>query len=144
SLQNVIPAQHKAVLTKAPPVLDAAFPDEDYTETDEEEYDLTDPELQEPTTTEFLEPEQDSSILVRLNQEVPLGQSPPQPSVSGPGEFPVPDPHNLPPEDVTQPQRPLPKHAILQVYPNPVKDVPPHPSGGQVFSVEEKVNFDSG
>lgn len=115
------------------------FPDEDYTVTDEEEYDPIDPEFQEPTTTEFLEPEQDSSILKRLNQEVSLGLSPPQPPV-----FPEPDLHNLPPEDVTQPQRPLPKHAILQVYPNPVKDVPPHPSGGQVFSVEEKVNFDSG
>ncbi|KAL1257619.1 hypothetical protein QQF64_010863 [Cirrhinus molitorella] len=144
SFQNVVPAQHEAVLPKAPPVLGAVFPEEDYTETDEEEYDPIDPEFQEPTTTEFLEPEQDSSVLERLNQEVPLGQSPPQPSVSGPGEFPQPDPYNLPPEDVTHPQRPLPKHAILQVYPNPVKDVPPHPSGGQVFSVEEKVNFDSG
>uniref|UniRef100_A0A8C1XQE2 Nidogen 2a (osteonidogen) n=1 Tax=Cyprinus carpio TaxID=7962 RepID=A0A8C1XQE2_CYPCA len=144
SFQNVIPAQHEAVLTKAPPVLDAVFPDEDYTETDEEEYDPIDPDFQDPSTTEFLEPEQDSSLLERLNQEVPLGQSPPQPSVSGPGEFPPPDPHNLPSEDVTRPQRPLPKHAILQVYPNRVKDVPPHASGGQVFSVEEKVDFDSG
>ncbi|XP_050988516.1 nidogen-2 [Labeo rohita] len=139
SFQNVVPAQHEPVLSKSPPVLDAVFPDEDYTVTDEEEYDPIDPEFQEPTTTEFLEPEQDSSILKRLNQEVSLGLSPPQPPV-----FPEPDLHNLPPEDVTQPQRPLPKHAILQVYPNPVKDVPPHPSGGQVFSVEEKVNFDSG
>uniref|UniRef100_A0A672P9U2 Nidogen 2 n=1 Tax=Sinocyclocheilus grahami TaxID=75366 RepID=A0A672P9U2_SINGR len=142
SFQNVVPAQHEAVFTKAPPVLDAVLTDEDYTETDEEEYDPIDPDFQDPTTTEFLEPEQDSSILERLNQEVPLGQSPPQPSESGPGDFPQPDPHNLPPEDVTQPQRPLPKHAILQVYPNRVKDVPP--SGGQVFSVEEKVDFDSG
>ncbi|XP_016347892.1 nidogen-2-like [Sinocyclocheilus anshuiensis] len=142
SFQNVVPAQHEAVFTKAPPVLDAVLPDEDYTETDEEEYDPIDPDFQDPTTTEFLEPEQDSSILERLNQEVPLGQSPPQPSESGPGDFPQPDPHNLPPEDVTQPQWPLPKHAILQVYPNRVKDVPP--SGGQVFSVEEKVDFDSG
>lgn len=118
------------------------FPDEDYTETDEEEYPI-DPDFQDPTTTEFLEPEQDSSLLERLNQEAPLGQSPLQPSVSGPAEFPEPDPRNLPPEDVTQPQRPLPKHAILQVYPNRVKDVPPHNSGGQVFSVEERVNFDS-
>uniref|UniRef100_A0A8C1BYI4 Nidogen 2 n=1 Tax=Cyprinus carpio carpio TaxID=630221 RepID=A0A8C1BYI4_CYPCA len=144
SFQNVIPAQHETVLTKAPPVLDAVFPDEDYTETDEEEYDRIDPDFQDPSTTEFLEPEQDSSLLERLNQEVPLGQSPPQPSVSGPGAFPPPDPHNLPSEDVTRPQRPLPKHAILQVYPNRVKDVPPHASGGQVFSVEEKVDFDSG
>ncbi|KAK9959572.1 hypothetical protein ABG768_009688 [Culter alburnus] len=143
SFQNVVPAQHEAVSTKAPPVLDAVFPDEDYTETDEEEYPI-DPDFQDPTTTEFLEPEQDSSLLERLNQEAPLGQSPLQPSVSGPGEFPEPDPLNLPPEDVTQPQRPLPKHAILQVYPNRVKDVPPHNSGGQVFSVEERVNFDSG
>ncbi|XP_056123219.1 nidogen-2 isoform X2 [Rhinichthys klamathensis goyatoka] len=143
SFQNVVPAQHEAVLTKAPPVRDAVFPDEDYTDTDEDEYPI-DPELEDPTTTEFLEPEQDSSLLERLNQEAPFGQSPLQPSVSGPGEFPHPDPRNLPPEDVTQPQRPLPKHAILQVYPNRVKDVPPHPSGGQVFSVEEKVNFDSG
>lgn len=143
SFQNVVPAQHEAVSAKAPPVLDTVFPDEDYTETDEEEYHV-DPVFQDPTTTEFLEPEQDSSLLERLNQEAPLGQSPLQPSVSGPGEFPQPDPRNLPPEDVTQPQRPLPKHAILQVYPNRVKDVPPHPSGGQVFSVEEKVNFDSG
>ncbi|KAF4102024.1 hypothetical protein G5714_016824 [Onychostoma macrolepis] len=142
SFQNVVPAQHEAVFTKAPPVLDAVFPDEDYTDTDEEEYDPIDPDFQDPTTTEFLEPEEDSSILERLKQEVPLGQSPRQPSESGPGEFPQPDPHNLPPEDVTQPQRPLPKHAILQVYPNRVKDIPP--SGGQVFSVEEKVNFDSG
>ncbi len=118
------------------------FPDEDYTDTDEEEYDPIDPDFQDPTTTEFLEPEEDSSILERLNQEVPLGQSPPQPPVSGPGQFSPPDPHNLHPEDVTQPQRPLPKHAILQVYPNRVKDVPA--SGGQVFSVEEKVDFDSG
>lgn len=118
------------------------FPDEDYTDTDEEEYDPIDPDFQDPTTTEFLEPEEDSSILERLKQEVPLGQSPPQPSESGPGEFSQPDPHNLPPEDVTQPQRPLPKHAILQVYPNHVKDV--LPSGGQVFNVEEKVDFDSG
>uniref|UniRef100_A0A671M3A8 Nidogen-2-like n=1 Tax=Sinocyclocheilus anshuiensis TaxID=1608454 RepID=A0A671M3A8_9TELE len=131
SFQNVVPAQHEAVFTKAPPVLDAVLPDEDYTETDEEEYDPIDPDFQDPTTTEFLEPEQDSSILERLNQEVPLGQSPPQPSESGPGDFPQPDPHNLPPEDVTQPQWPLPKHAILQVYPNRVKDVPP--SGGQVL-----------
>ncbi|XP_016105651.1 nidogen-2-like [Sinocyclocheilus grahami] len=144
SFHNVIPAQHEAVLIKAPPVLVAVFPDEDYTETDEEEYDPIDPDFQDPTTTDFLEPEQDSSLLERLNQEVPLGQSPPQPSVSGPGEFPPQDPHNLPPEDVTQPQRPLPKHAILQVYPNRVKDVPPRASGGQVFSVEEKVDFDSG
>uniref|UniRef100_A0A673FYD1 Nidogen 2a (osteonidogen) n=1 Tax=Sinocyclocheilus rhinocerous TaxID=307959 RepID=A0A673FYD1_9TELE len=144
SFQNVIPAQHEAVLTKAAPVLVAVFPDEDYTETDEEEYDPIDPDFQDPTTTDFLEPEQDSSLLERLNQEVPLGQSPPQPSVSGPGEFPPQDPHNLPPEDMTQPQRPLPKQAILQVYPNRVKDVPPHASGGQVFSVEEKVDFDSG
>ncbi|XP_077095209.1 nidogen-2 isoform X6 [Siphateles boraxobius] len=143
SFQNVVPAQHEAVLTKAPPVRDAVFPDEDYTDTDEDEYSI-DPDFQEPTTTEFHEPEQDSSLLERLNQEAPFGQSPLQPSVSGPGEFPHPDPRNLPPEDVTQPQRPLPKHAILQVYPNRVKDVPPHPSGGQVFSVEEKVNFDSG
>lgn len=141
SFQNVVPAQNEAVLTKAPPDLDAVFPDEDYTETDEEEYDT---DFQDPTTTEFLKPEQDSSLLERLNQEAPLGQSPLQPSVSGPGEFPHPDPRNLPPEDVTQPQRPLPKHAILQVYPNRVKDNPPHPSGVQVFSVEEKVNFDSG
>ncbi|KAK7152743.1 hypothetical protein R3I93_010837 [Phoxinus phoxinus] len=142
SFQNVVPAQQEAVLTKAPPVLDAVFPDEDYTDPDEDEYSI-DPDFQDPTTTEFLEPE-DSSLLERLNQEEPLGQSPLQPSVSDPGEFPHPDPRNLPPEDVTQPQRPLPKHAILQVYPNRVKDVPPHPSGGQVFSVEEKVNFDSG
>ncbi|XP_043118765.1 nidogen-2 isoform X3 [Puntigrus tetrazona] len=135
SFQNVVPAQHEAFYTRAPPVLDAAFPDEDYTDTDEEEYDPIDPDFQDPTTTEYLEPDQDSSILERLKQEVPLGQSPPQPSESGPGEFPQ-------PEDVTQPQRPLPKHAILQVYPNRVKDVPP--SGGQVFSVEEKVEFDSG
>uniref|UniRef100_A0A673G1F2 Nidogen 2a (osteonidogen) n=1 Tax=Sinocyclocheilus rhinocerous TaxID=307959 RepID=A0A673G1F2_9TELE len=133
SFQNVIPAQHEAVLTKAAPVLVAVFPDEDYTETDEEEYDPIDPDFQDPTTTDFLEPEQDSSLLERLNQEVPLGQSPPQPSVSGPGEFPPQDPHNLPPEDMTQPQRPLPKQAILQVYPNRVKDVPPHASGGQVL-----------
>ncbi|XP_052436988.1 nidogen-2 isoform X7 [Carassius gibelio] len=142
SFQNVVPAQHEAVFTKAPPVLDAVIPDEDYTDNDEEEYDLIDPDFQDPTTSEYLEPEQESSILERLNQEVPLGQSPPQPSESGPDEFPQPDHHNLPPEDVTQPQRPLPKHAILQVYPNHVKDVPP--SGGQVFSIEEKVNFDSG
>ncbi|KAK7142628.1 hypothetical protein R3I94_012093 [Phoxinus phoxinus] len=142
SFQNVVPAQQEAVLTKAPPVLDAVFPDEDYTDPDEDEYSI-DPDFQDPTTTEFLEPE-DSSLLERLNQEEPFGQSPLQPSVSDPGEFPHPDPRNLPPEDVTQPQRPLPKHAILQVYPNRVKDVPPHPSGGQVFSVEEKVNFDSG
>uniref|UniRef100_A0A8C1GIX5 Nidogen 2a (osteonidogen) n=1 Tax=Cyprinus carpio TaxID=7962 RepID=A0A8C1GIX5_CYPCA len=142
SFQNVVPAQHEAFFTKAPPVLDAVLPDEDYSETDEEEYDPIDPDFQDPTTTEFLEPEQDSSILERLNQEVHLGQSPPQPSESGPGEFPQPDPHSLPPEDVTQPQQPLPKHAILQVYPNRVQDVPP--SGGQVFSVEEKVDFDSG
>ncbi|XP_042597852.1 nidogen-2 isoform X2 [Cyprinus carpio] len=142
SFQNVVPAQHEAFFTKAPPVLDAVLPDEDYSETDEEEYDPIDPDFQDPTTTEFLEPEKDSSILERLNQEVHLGQSPPQPSESGPGEFPQPDPHSLPPEDVTQPQQPLPKHAILQVYPNRVKDVPP--SGGQVFSVEEKVDFDSG
>ncbi|XP_067311913.1 nidogen-2 isoform X1 [Pseudorasbora parva] len=143
SFQNVVPAQHEAVLTKAPP--NAEFPEEDYSETDEEEYPI-DPDFQEPTTTEFLEPEQDSSLLERLKQETPLGQSPLQPSVSGPGEFPQPDSRNFPLEDVTQPQpeRPLPKHAILQVYPNRVKDVPPHPSGGQVFSVEEKVNFDSG
>ncbi|XP_052386393.1 nidogen-2 isoform X1 [Carassius gibelio] len=144
SFQNVIPAQHEAVLTKAPPVLVAVFPDEDYTETDEEEYDPIDPDFQDPTTMDFLEPEKDSSLLERLNQKVPLGQSPAQPSVSGPGEFPPPDPHKLPSEDVTQPQRPLPKHAILQVYPNPVQDVPPHASGGQVFSIEEKVDFDSG
>ncbi|CAM4648270.1 unnamed protein product [Leuciscus chuanchicus] len=143
SFQNVVPAQNEAVLTKAPPVLDAVFPDEDYTDTDEEEYSI-DPDFQDPTTTEFLKPEQDSSLLERLDQEAPLGQSPLQPSVSDPGEFPHPDPRNLPPEDVTQPQRPFPKHAILQVYPNRVKDVPPHPSGVQVFSVEEKVNFDSG
>ncbi|XP_051723944.1 nidogen-2 isoform X9 [Ctenopharyngodon idella] len=140
SFQNVVPAQHEVVSTKAPPVLVAVFSDEDYTE---EEYPI-DPDFQDPTTTEFLEPEQDSSLLERLNQEAPLGQSPLQPSVSGPGEFPQPDPRNLPPEDVTQPQRPLPKHAILQVYPNRVKDVPPHNSGGQVFSVEERVNFESG
>uniref|UniRef100_A0A8C2IVC9 Nidogen 2a (osteonidogen) n=1 Tax=Cyprinus carpio TaxID=7962 RepID=A0A8C2IVC9_CYPCA len=129
SFQNVVPAQHEAFFTKAPPVLDAVLPDEDYSETDEEEYDPIDPDFQDPTTTEFLEPEKDSSILERLNQEVHLGQSPPQPSESGPGEFPQPDPHSLPPEDVTQPQQPLPKHAILQVYPNRVQDVPP--SGGQ-------------
>uniref|UniRef100_A0A8C2IXB8 Nidogen 2a (osteonidogen) n=1 Tax=Cyprinus carpio TaxID=7962 RepID=A0A8C2IXB8_CYPCA len=131
SFQNVVPAQHEAFFTKAPPVLDAVLPDEDYSETDEEEYDPIDPDFQDPTTTEFLEPEKDSSILERLNQEVHLGQSPPQPSESGPGEFPQPDPHSLPPEDVTQPQQPLPKHAILQVYPNRVQDVPP--SGGQVL-----------
>uniref|UniRef100_A0A8C1CI33 Nidogen 2 n=1 Tax=Cyprinus carpio carpio TaxID=630221 RepID=A0A8C1CI33_CYPCA len=84
SFQNVVPAQHEAFFTKAPPVLDAVLPDEDYSETDEEEYDPIDPDFQDPTTTEFLEPEKDSSILERLNQEVHLGQSPPQPSESGP------------------------------------------------------------
>ncbi|XP_073784354.1 nidogen-2 isoform X3 [Danio rerio] len=142
SFQNVVPAQQEAVSSKSPTVQDTVFTDEDYT--DEEEYDPIDPDFQDPTTTEFLEPEPDSSLLERLNQETPLGQSPLQPSVSGPEDLPQPDPHHVQPEDNTQPQWPLPKHAILQVYPNRVKDVPTHPSDGQVFSVEEKVDFDSG
>ncbi|XP_052009773.1 nidogen-2-like [Xyrauchen texanus] len=144
SFQNVVPAQHETISVIASQVLDPEFPEKDYTETDEDEYHI-DPDFQDPTTTDFLEPERDSSLLQGLNQAVPHDHSPLQPSVSGSVEFPQPEPHNLPPEDVTQPQpqRPLPKHAILQVYPNRLKGVPPHTSGGQVFSVEEKVNFDS-
>lgn len=114
------------------------LPDDEYT--DEEEYHI-EPDFQNPITTEFIEPDQDSE---GYKQQTSLDNFPLQPSVSGPGDVPQPEPRHFPSEDVTQPQRPLPKHAILQVYPNRLKDVPPHTSGGQVFSVEEKINFDSG
>lgn len=116
-------------------------PDEEYT--DEDEYQI-EPDFQDSTTTEFIEPEQDSSVLEGHNQQTSLNNLPLQPSVSGPGDVPKPEPRHYPSGDVIQPQRPLPKHAILQVYPNRLKDIPPHTSGGQVFSVDEKVDFDSG
>nr|XP_055028232.1 nidogen-2 isoform X9 [Misgurnus anguillicaudatus] len=141
SFQNVVSPHHEAVSSKAPPVLDPEFPDEEYTDEDEEEYH---PDFQDPTTTEFIEPERDTSLLEDLNQQTSLDNSHLEPSVSGPEDVPEPEHHNLPSEDVTQPQRPHPKHAILQVYPNRVKDVPPHTSGVQVFSVDEKVDFETG
>lgn len=113
------------VLASASPFMTVQLPDEEYADPDEEEY-----------HPDFVEPEQDLTDLESLNQQSSLDNFPLQPSVSGPGD--------IPSEDVTQPQRPLPKHAILQVYPNRLKDVPPHTSGGQVFSIDEKVDFDSG
>ncbi|TRY83481.1 hypothetical protein DNTS_016221 [Danionella cerebrum] len=112
SFQNVVPAKkEEVILNPGSPILDAMFPDEEYSDPDEDEYDSIDPEFQDSTTTEF-----------------PLAHSPPQPT---PGE--VQQGH------LTLAHRPLPKHAILQVYPNP-----PNPSGGEVFSVEENLDFDSG
>ncbi|XP_073725331.1 nidogen-2 isoform X4 [Misgurnus anguillicaudatus] len=141
SFQNVVSPHHEAVSSKAPPVLDPEFPDEEYTDEDEEEYH---PDFQDPTTTEFIEPERDTSLLEDLNQQTSLDNSHLEPSESSPEDVPEPEHHHLPSEDVTQPQRPHPKHAILQVYPNRVKDVPPHTSGVQVFSVDEKVDFETG
>ncbi|KAI7804654.1 nidogen-2 isoform X2 [Triplophysa rosa] len=144
SFQNIVLPQDEAVghiLTTVSPFMTVQSPDEEYT--DEDEYHI-DPDFQDSTTTEFIEPEQDSSVLEGHNQQTSLNNLPLQPSVSGPGDVPQPEPRHFPSEDVIQPQRPLPKHAILQVYPNRLKDIPPHTSGGQVFSVDEKVDFDSG
>lgn len=141
SFENIVLPQDEAVghiLTTVPSFMTVQLPDDEYT--DEEEYHI-EPDFQNPITTEFIEPDQDSE---GHNQQTSLDNFPLQPSVSGPGDVPQPEPRHFPSEDVTQPQRPLPKHAILQVYPNRLKDVPPHTSGGQVFSVEEKVDFDSG
>ncbi|KAA0710949.1 Nidogen-2 [Triplophysa tibetana] len=144
SFQNIVLPQDEGlghILTTVSQFMTVQSPDEEYT--DEDEYQI-EPDFQDSTTTDFIEPEQDSSVLEGHNQQTSLNNFPLQPSVSGPGDVPQPEPHHYPSEDVIHPQRPLPEHAILQVYPNRLKDIPPHTSGGQVFSVDEKVDFESG
>ncbi|KAI1895278.1 hypothetical protein AGOR_G00104650 [Albula goreensis] len=72
--------------------------------------------------------------------------SPPEPPASGPGEYPLPEPRNLPPEDANQP---APPHVLPELFPGreevpPLESRPPHAPDRHVVSVDEDVDFDTG
>lgn len=155
SFENVIPASVGGVLATGPPFdaeLEHATTPE-YSEYSESDY----PEFQSPTLPEFVEAGPDPSLLqspgqpqVQLyGEDVPFTSSPEIPetpnSESGPREYPaVPEPRNRPPEDSGLPQRPVPEHTILEVYPNRQGESPRYTPNSQVESELEGVDIDTG
>ncbi|XP_031435769.1 nidogen-2 isoform X4 [Clupea harengus] len=155
SFENVIPASVGGVLATGPPFdaeLEHATTPE-YSEYSESDY----PEFQSPTLPEFVEAGPDPSLLqspgqpqVQLyGEDVPFTSSPEIPetpnSESGPREYPaVPEPRNRPPEDSGLPQRPVPEHTILEVYPNRQGESPRYTPNSQVDSELEGVDIDTG
>ncbi|XP_030644080.1 nidogen-2 [Chanos chanos] len=166
SFDNVIPAAVGGLLaTVAPRGLVGDFsttPEypELYPEGDEvfneDEFLTGDPDFQTQTIPKFLVPERDSGHKVQPGQsqpqpydgDQPLASNPnPQDTAlgrSGPREYPLQENHNFPPEDVGHPQRPLPEQAVLEVYPNREEGSPPHAPDGEVVSIDEETDFDSG
>ncbi|KAG7466181.1 hypothetical protein MATL_G00162000 [Megalops atlanticus] len=173
SFQNVVPASVGGVVPTLAPVVHGSerstTPEysEEYTDTDEGFYDPTDddypttlpdpefppPTLLRPSVLGAPEPEAlpgqphlqpyGGNLPLTSDPQVP-DTLPPSPPASGPGEYPLPEPRNLPPEDANHPQPPL-----LEAYPDreetPVLEIrPPHAPNRQVVSVDEDVDFDTG
>ncbi|XP_049319669.1 nidogen-2 isoform X14 [Astyanax mexicanus] len=123
------------------------YPEVDYSEPDdtfgdEQEYTM-DPDFQNPSVPEFSEPDQDPPHLQPYGGDATLTSDPQThdaaPAVAGPEEYPPPETRHLHPQEVVQPQHPqhpLPEHTLLEAF--------PHGPEGEVISVEEDINFDSG
>ncbi|XP_076151725.1 nidogen-2 [Alosa pseudoharengus] len=150
SFDNVIPAAVGGVLATPPP-FDAEATTPEYSEYSDY------PEFQSPTLPEFVEAGADPSLLQSPDQpqvqlygeEVPLTASPETPeshnSESGPREHPaIPEPRNLPPEHSGLPQRPVPEHTILELFPTRDGGSPRHSPKDQVDSVVQGVDLDTG
>ncbi|XP_041942977.1 nidogen-2 isoform X6 [Alosa sapidissima] len=150
SFDNVIPAAVGGVLATPPP-FDAEATTPEYSEYSDY------PEFQSPTLPEFVEAGADPSLLQSPDQpqvqlygeEVPLTASPETPespnSESGPRQHPaIPEPRNLPPEHSGLPQRPVPEHTILELFPTRDGGSPRHSPKDQVDSVVQGVDLDTG
>ncbi|XP_072545091.1 nidogen-2 isoform X2 [Salminus brasiliensis] len=137
-LPTALPRRQIIEFPTTPEYPEVEYPETDDSFDDEQEY-TVDPDFQNPSVPEFSEPEQDPSHLQPYGGDVTLTSNPQThdaaPAISGPGAFPPPETRHFRPEEVVQPQHPLPEHTLLEVY--------PHGNDGQVFSVDEEENFDS-
>ncbi|KAI4889219.1 hypothetical protein NFI96_022471, partial [Prochilodus magdalenae] len=146
ALENVVPAAVGGQLPTRSPVVEfpttPEYPELEYSETDEsfeEEQEYTvDTDFQNPPAPEFVEPGPDPSHHKPYGGDITLASNSHDaaPAASGPGVHSAPETRRFPAGEVIQPQRPLPEHTLLDVY--------PHSPNGQVVSVDEDVNFDSG